>query len=130
MLCWLHKIWHLRKKVNMKVSDFIADLKKEPRANTFSRTMKVIEENYHFIPTAFKNGAIENKAGENNGSCKIFAFAELQELDKDQTLACFGSYYFDDVLENPAGTGHSNIRNFMKTGWGGIQFRGTALEAK
>ena len=114
----------------MKVTDFIAELMKAPRANAFSRTMEVIDENYCFEPTAFKNGAIENKAGENNGSSKIFAFAELQQLDKDHTLACFGSYYFDDLLENPAGTGHANIRNFMKTGWDGIKFRGTALEVE
>ena len=114
----------------MKVSDFIAALKKNRRANSFSRTMEVIEQNFNFKPTAFRNGAIENEAGENSGSCKIFAFAELQELDKELTLACFGSYYYSDVLENPKGTGHANIRNFMKTGWDGLELKGTALEAK
>jgi HopJ type III effector protein len=34
-----------------------------------------------------------------------------------------------DVLENPEATNHQNIRNFMKTGWAGISFEGTALTA-
>jgi hypothetical protein len=33
-------------------------------------------------------------------------------------------------LKNPAGTDHQNIRNFMKTGWNGIQFEGEALVSK
>ena len=37
---------------------------------------------------------------------------------------------FEDVLENPQGTNHQNIRNFMKTGWDGIQFEGNALKLK
>jgi hypothetical protein len=45
----------------------------------------------------------------------------LQELTPEGTLA-FGAYYFEDVLGNPNGTDHQNIRNFMKTGWDGIAF--------
>lgn len=114
----------------MKISDFIAELKLNPGGNTFSRTMETIDAHYNFTPTAFKNGVLKNKAGENNGSCKIFAFAGLHELNKDQTLACFGQYYYVDVLEDPDGEGHQNIRNFMKTGWQGIHFEGVALQPK
>lgn len=111
----------------MKIKNFIAGLKEHPEHNTFSRTMEVIDEHYDFIPTAFNNGALENLAGENSGSCKIFAFAKRQQLSKELTLACFGAFYYKDVLEKP-GDGHQNIRNFMKTGWEGIYFKGTALE--
>ena len=45
-------------------------------------------------------------------------------------LACFGSYYFEEVLGNPEGSNHQNIRNFMKTGWNGIKFEGEALSEK
>jgi hypothetical protein len=33
-------------------------------------------------------------------------------------------------LGDPSGTNHQNIRNFMKTGWNGIQFEGEALQLK
>lgn len=114
----------------MKLNKFLAALKKNPRKNSFIDTIEVIGQHYDFIPTAFNNGSVENKAGEHNGSCKIFAFARLHNLDEDSTLACFGEYYFEDVLKNPEGTDHENIRNFMKTGWEGIHYKGTALLAK
>lgn len=114
----------------MKIGDFINDLEKKPKANSFSKTMEVIDEHYDFIPTAFDNGQLVNLAGKNNGSCKIFAFAKRQQLSEELTLACFGEYYFKDVLGNPDGKGHQNIRNFMQTGWDGINYKGTALREK
>jgi hypothetical protein len=92
--------------------------------------MAVIDENYDFTPTAFQNGETYNNAGENSGSCKLFSFAQLQQFTAEETLACFGSYYFDDVLKNPEKTDHQNIRNFIKTGWGGILIKGEALKSK
>jgi len=71
-----------------------------------------------------------NQAGTNEGSCKIFAFAQLNQLNQQQTLNLFGDYYRLDVLNNPDGTGHQNIRNFMQFGWDGIRFNGEALTAK
>jgi hypothetical protein len=44
-----------------------------------------------------------------------------------ETLTCFGDYYFIEVLQNPEGTNHQNIRNFIKTGWKGIHFDSIAL---
>jgi HopJ type III effector protein len=54
----------------------------------------------------------------------------LQRFTKEETLACFGAYYRKDVLEHPAGTDHGNIRNFMKFGWDGVVYAGTALRSK
>jgi hypothetical protein len=54
----------------------------------------------------------------------------LQNLLQPETLACFGAYYFEEVLGDPEGTNHQNIRNFIKTGWLGIQFEGEALTLK
>jgi hypothetical protein len=34
------------------------------------------------------------------------------------------------VLKHPEGTDHQNIRNFIKTGWNGIEFSGSALVRK
>jgi hypothetical protein len=92
--------------------------------------MALIDSLYEFTPTAFTNGALANDAGQNNGSCKLFSFALLHGLSPQQTLNCFGAYYRDDVLKKPGGTDHQNIRNFMNSGWAGIQFNGSALTPK
>jgi len=96
---------------------------------SFPETIAFIDENYTFAPTTFKNGNQINNAGENNGSCKIFAFAKLNQLSKEETLSLFGDFY-QDVLNTPEATDHQNIRNFMTFGWEGIQFEGEALRAK
>jgi hypothetical protein len=114
----------------MTIAPFLEKLKRTPNTITFPETISVIEENYDFTPTAFENGTQHNAAEENSGSCKLFAFAQLQNLSQAETLACFGAYYFEEVLGNPEGTNHQNIRNFMKTGWSGIQFEGRALALK
>lgn len=114
----------------MKLQDFKNKLERNPSEIDFSDTMNVIEANYDFTPTAFKNGTLQNASGENSGSCKLFAFAVDQKLSKEQALGCFGQYYFEDVLKDPDGTGHQNIRNFMKTGFEGLLFEGTALVKK
>ena len=114
----------------MIIHDFLDKLIQTPEAITFAETIAVIESNYDFTPTAFQNGNQHNAAGENSGSCKLFAFAKIQKLTPAETLACFGAYYFDEVLGDPQGTNHQNIRNFMQSGWDGIQFEGEALALK
>jgi hypothetical protein len=112
------------------IETFIQKIKQDPKSIVFVDTIAVIEENYHFTPAAFQNGTQHNAAGENSGSCKLFSFAKLHNLSQEETLACFGPIYFDEVLNDPNGTNHQNIRNFMKTGWDGIQFDGNALILK
>ena len=114
----------------MTIQAFIEKLKKIPETITFAETIATIESNYKFTPTAFQNGNQHNGAGENSGSCKVFAFAKIQQLTQAETLACFGAYYFEEVLGDPEGTNHQNIRNFMQSGWNGIQFEGEALTLK
>ncbi|PWH84007.1 type III effector [Algibacter marinivivus] len=114
----------------MNIESFKNKLKETPKQIEFSETMKVIDENYTFSPTAFKNGILENAEGQNSGSCKLFAFAKEQGLSKDETLACFGQYYFEDVLKDPNGEGHQNIRNFMETGFEGLSFKTNPLIKK
>ncbi len=48
----------------------------------------------------------------------------------EETLLLFSEFYREDVLKNPEGTDHQNIRNFMKFGWEGIVFEGEALKKK
>lgn len=97
---------------------------------SFQEIIEFIDKNYNFNPTRFKNGDTINEAGQNSGSCRLFSFAKMHEFNKDETLNCFGDYYRKDVLENPEGTDHQNIRNFIKYGWEGILFDGQALNQK
>jgi hypothetical protein len=60
-----------------------------------------------------------------------YLLLQMQELTPEATLACFGSYYFEDVLGNPNGTDHQNIRNFMKTaGMGSLLRKCFSVEIK
>ncbi|MFK8060766.1 MAG: HopJ type III effector protein [Polaribacter sp.] len=113
----------------MQLENFKTKLKANPKSIIFAETMQIIEDNYNFTPTAFTNGEVKNKAGENSGSCKLFAFAVHQQLTKDETLFCFGEHY-QNVLEDANGTSHQNIRNFMKTGFKGLSFENNALALK
>ena len=111
----------------MELTAFLQRLEADPASTSFSDTIAVIDARYDFTPAAFRNGDLFSDAGQNNGSCKIFSFAQLHQLSVQHTLHCFGDYYRKDVLANPDGTDHQNIRNFMKTGWAGIAFEGNAL---
>ncbi len=114
----------------MTINDFLHKLHYEADAIEFNDTMAVIDENYHFQVTAFKNGSLLNEEGENSGSCKLFAFAQLQQLSQQQTLDCFGTYYRVDVVNHPEADNHQNIRNFMRYSWSGIEFAAMPLSAK
>ncbi len=114
----------------MSLEQFFTALKQEPETIQFSDTIAAIDTHYQFTPTRFKNGSLINEAGQNSGSCKIFSFAKLHNLPEEQTLACFGDYYRIDVLQHPEATDHQNIRNFMQSGWSGIQFDNDALNEK
>ena len=114
----------------MTLADFLHKLNVEPETVEFADTMSVIDALYHFLPAGFRNGELMNAAGQNSGSCKLFAFAQLQRFSKEQTLNCFGAYYRKDVLQNPDGTDHGNIRNFIRFGWEGIRYDSQVLQEK
>lgn len=113
----------------MTIQEFKRKLKESPKAILFAETMQMIDDNYTFTPAAFTNGVITNDAGQNNGSCKVFAFAKLQDLTEEETLYCFGEHY-QNVLDDSTGSSHQNIRNFMKTGFEGLVFEGEVLIEK
>ncbi|MGF1733874.1 HopJ type III effector protein [Photobacterium satsumensis] len=112
----------------------LAKLKSQPDNVSFAEVMAIIEQFYTYHPTAFTNGlgndTLFNEAATNEGSCRIFAFAKLNQLSEAETLACFGDYYRIDVLQHPDATDHQNIRHFMKYGWQGIQFDTAPLAEK
>lgn len=112
----------------MLLNDFLTKVKAGELVN-FADTIAVITENYIYTPTAFRNGNVENAAGQNEGSCKIFAFAKLNQLNESETLSLFGDYYRVDVLQNPDANDHQNIRQFIQNGWTGVLFESEALKA-
>lgn len=116
----------------MTINELIEKINTQPDSIDFAEVIQTIEVTYNYTPTRFSNGtgvnSITNEAGTNEGSCKIFAFGKLNNLDEKQTLACFGEYYRDDVLDHPDNNDHTNIRNFMVHGWKGIKFEGEALQ--
>lgn len=117
----------------MSLTTFLEKVKNEQEIS-FDETISIITDNYNYQPTEFSNGLdtqlLINAAGSNEGSCKIFAFAQLNQLNQQQTLSLFGDFYRKDVLEDLAGTGHQNIRNFMQYGWDGIVFSQSPLTKK
>ncbi len=108
----------------------IKQITENPNSIEFTQVINYIDAHYHFTPTAFQNGELHNAANQNNGSCKIFSFAKLQQLTPEQTLHLFGDYYRKDVLQNPDATDHQNIRNFIKFGWHGVKFEREVLVTK
>ncbi|MDF2190341.1 HopJ type III effector protein [Paraflavitalea sp. CAU 1676] len=101
------------------------------KANTasFKEVIEFIETYYQHQPTAFNNGEARNEATQNQGSAKVFSFAKLNNLSKEDTLYLFAEHY-QSVLNTPGATDHQNIRQFMQHGWPGVVFEGQALTAK
>lgn len=114
----------------MTLTELLAGLQAE--RYDFEDVQAYIQARYDYSPTAFDNGLgddrARNAAGQNEGSCRLFAFASLEGLDEQDTLRCFGRHY-RHVLADPDGQDHANIRQFMRHGWAGIRFDGTALRA-
>ncbi|MBT8118412.1 MAG: HopJ type III effector protein [Gammaproteobacteria bacterium] len=120
--------------MSKQLEQLIDKIRTVPETVEFQQVVDVIDRQYDYTPTGFTNGPIDtaviNKPGENEGSCKIFSFAKINDLDQTQTLNCFGNYYRDDVLNNPEAQDHANIRTFMKYGWEHVSFDTEALKRK
>lgn len=114
----------------MELNTFLEKLKSDPESIEFNDSISVIENTYDYTPTTFTNGNVKNEAGQNEGSCKILAFAYINNLSITETLNCFGTYYRDDVLDNPAGDDHQNIRQFILDGFDGVKFDELPLRLK
>ncbi len=110
-----------------QVTTLIQQLK--ANALTFKEVIEFIETYYQHQPTAFKNGEAYNEATQNQGSAKVFSFAKLNDLSREDTLYLFAEHYHS-VLNTPNGTDHQNIRQFMAHGWAGVVFESEALVSK
>ena len=102
-----------------KINNLLKDLSKQSIA--FKDVIEFIEGHYQHHATAFKNGDVYNDAMQNQGSAKVFAFGQLHNLTKEETLQLFAEHYHA-VLKHPDGIDHQNIRQFIAHGWEGIAF--------
>ncbi|CAH0149850.1 hypothetical protein SRABI70_00499 [Pseudomonas sp. Bi70] len=109
------------------LNDFRARLAAEHFA--FAETLAFVAEHYDYQPSAFRNGEVENAAGQNEGSCKTLGLALLEGLSDEEALLCFGEHY-RSVLATPEGSDHGNIRALMKTGLAGVTFEQQSLTRK
>jgi len=98
-------------------------------AVAFDDSLHIVNAYYHYRSSAFQNGLVDNAAGQNENSCRFFAFARLNGLNVEQTLQLFGEHYHN-VLENPQDSTHPNLRAFIQHGWSGIVFAEEPLRAK
>ncbi|MEO6698593.1 MAG: HopJ type III effector protein [Paraperlucidibaca sp.] len=95
----------------------------------FSTVIAFINQHYAYAPQAFSNGVARNAAGQNEGACRVFAFAQLIGLSEQDTLLCFAEHYAS-VIATPNADDHANIRAFMISGWHGVRFEMPALTKK
>lgn len=95
----------------------------------FVDVLAFIDERYLHTPTAFTNGKQYNTENENQGSAKVFSFAQINGISKEDTLLLFAEHG-EAVLATPDATDHQNIRQFILNGWEGVTFDGAALQVK
>lgn len=111
----------------MNTSELLEGLKN--KTINFASVLEYIESLYTHTPTGFTNGAQRNESNQNQGSAKVFGFANEEGLSKEDTLLLFAEHY-QAVLETPNDLDHQNIRQFMMNGWDGITFDGVTLQKK
>lgn len=90
----------------------------------FQDVISTIRAHYECCPVAFSTGTgtalrTDNAAGTNMASSQLLAYARRLGLDAATALALYGEHY-RDVLADPAGKSHANIRAFMANGWAGV----------
>lgn len=95
----------------------------------FSETLAFAAEHYDYQPSAFRNGTVDNAAGQNEGSCKTLGLALLEGFSLDEALRAFGEHY-RSVLATPDGSDHGNIRALMAHGLEGVHFEHQPLSRK
>ena len=94
----------------MAATQLVTLIGRAPNEIQFQLVMDAIAELYDVREVPFRVGDVKSDPGKNMGSAKIFSFAQISKLDKEATLHLFGDYYRVDVLENPDGDDHANIR--------------------
>lgn len=86
-------------------------------------TIKALKYFYKIPNSGFSIGNCVNGPNENTGSLLIFMYARAgkQVLSNDQIKELFAEAW-DEVVEDPEGSSHQNIRNFIQYGIAGVVF--------
>lgn len=113
----------------MTLKELLAALYQHPETLKFDDVLAAIDSEFEFTATAFVNGDVHNGAHENQGSAKVLAFAHKSGLAEGIALKLFAEHY-RDVLADPEGSSHQNIREFMRRGWMGVSFAQPPLKKK
>jgi len=113
----------------MTLNELLAVLYQTPEQLEFKQVIETIDAEFEYTASAFTNGTLHNAANENQGSCKVFAFAHQCGLSESNALALFAEHY-RAVIADPEGTAHQNIRQFIAKGWKGISFQTKPLIKK
>mmetsp|Transcript_22441 Transcript_22441/g.45813 ORF Transcript_22441/g.45813 Transcript_22441/m.45813 type:complete len:231 (+) Transcript_22441:36-728(+) len=103
------------------VQPIVTALREKPESVEFDAVISAIDAGYDMTEVEFEVNGLKSAPGTNVGSAKLLSFGVLAGLSKEETLALFGQYY-RDVVANPSGDDHPNIRNFMEAGWDGVSF--------
>lgn len=93
----------------------------QQRYQGLAATVAAIGSIYDVPQQAFSVGDHHNNVGENTGSLAILGFAKANHLAPAQVMAMFAEAG-EEVLADPGGTDHANIRAFMKHGLDGVTF--------
>jgi hypothetical protein len=109
------------------LASFLAAIERD--SHQFAATLAFINQWYDFTPTAFNNGHIANSAEQNQGSCRVLAFASMQKLSTAQALKCFGEHY-REVQAAPGADNHHNLRRLQAEGLVDIHFDRPPLRRK
>ena len=99
---------------------------RRPAAHAAASLTRPFIRRRRYTPTAFRVGVGSeaenaNKAGENEGACRVLAFAKLHSLSKREAVALFAQHAAD-VAADPNGTSHKNIRGLMAGGMTSLRF--------
>jgi len=105
----------------MKLDAFLKKLNDDPEAVTFDEALATVGEHYRLTPCGYTLAGVRFDVDQVHRSCQLYAFGILHKLSKEQTLACFGEHYREDVLKHPQGSDHQTVRLFMQVGWEGLK---------
>jgi hypothetical protein len=113
----------------MTLNDLLAAVYSDSKTLAFADVLSAIDAEFDFTPSAFVNGELKNSETENQGSCKVLCFAHKAGLSEGHAVRLFAEHY-RDVLADPKGDSHQNIRQFMKHGWHKVSFEKKPLQKK
>lgn len=74
------------------VREFVEKVRSGGDVDSFSETLRLIDEHYEYFEVPFENGSLLNKPNENTGSAKVFRYILLLSQISRQIL------FYDCVL--------------------------------